>query len=394
MRMRFSRSARISFVTLFAVCLLASAVFGLTATQQHQSGKVRTYYIAADEVDWNYLPSGVDRMMGMKPVGYAKLYTQRGHGYIGSVYRKAMYREYTDSTFLHLKPRPPGQNYLGLVGPIIHAEVGDTVKVVFRNHGSHPYSIHPHGVSYTAAMEGAVQDRGMAMHDADGNSVAPGKTYTYIWQVPERAGPGPNDPSSIGWAYHSHVDERRDVNSGLIGAIIVTRHGSARPDGTPSDVDREFVTYFMYFDENHSWFLKDNVRRFIGKPDPKQLYATTPFDSAGDFDPFMGSGMPAANFKSNMNGYQYANMPMPVMHRGEHVRWYVLTIGEGLNFHTPHWHGNSIVSGGNRADVLNIAPAQSLTADMVPDNPGIWLYHCHVSDHMEAGMVARYQVLP
>jgi hypothetical protein len=29
-----------------------------------------------------------------------------------------------------------------------------------------------------------------------------------------------------------------------------------------------------------------------------------------------------------MNGYQYANMPMPVMHRSERVRWYVLMIGE------------------------------------------------------------------
>jgi hypothetical protein len=26
--------------------------------------------------------------------------------------------------------------------------------------------------------------------------------------------------------------------------------------------------------------------------------------------------------------------------------------------------------------------------------PGIWLYHCHISDHMLAGMVARYQVTP
>jgi Multicopper oxidase len=24
--------------------------------------------------------------------------------------------------------------------------------------------------------------------------------------------------------------------------------------------------------------------------------------------------------------------------------------------------------------------------------PGIWLYHCHISDHMLAGMVARYEV--
>jgi hephaestin len=29
---------------------------------------------------------------------------------------------------------------------------------------------------------------------------------------------------------------------------------------------------------------------------------------------------------------------------------------------------------------------------MVPDDPGIWLFHCHISDHMEVGMVARHEV--
>ena len=33
-----------------------------------------------------------------------------------------------------------------------------------------------------------------------------------------------------------------------------------------------------------------------------------------------------------------------------------------------------------------------VVADMVPDNPGIWLFHCHVNDHITAGMLTRYQV--
>jgi FtsP/CotA-like multicopper oxidase with cupredoxin domain len=33
-------------------------------------------------------------------------------------------------------------------------------------------------------------------------------------------------------------------------------------------------------------------------------------------------------------------------------------------------------------------------ADMVPDNPGAWLFHCHVLDHLVAGMSAHYTVLP
>jgi hephaestin len=87
-------------------------------------------------------------------------------------------------------------------------------------------------------------------------------------------------------------------------------------------------------------------------------------------------------------------MPMPRMKVGDHVRWYLITMGEGFNFHTPHWHGNTVLVNGQRTDVIALSPAQMVTADMIPDDPGIWLFHCHVSDHMEGGMVARYQVLP
>jgi FtsP/CotA-like multicopper oxidase with cupredoxin domain len=27
------------------------------------------------------------------------------------------------------------------------------------------------------------------------------------------------------------------------------------------------------------------------------------------------------------------------------------------------------------------------TVDMKADNPGIWMYHCRVADHLDAGMV-------
>ena len=50
-----------------------------------------------------------------------------------------------------------------------------------------------------------------------------------MWQVTERSGPGPADPSSLLWMYHSHFDEVADVNAGLMGAIIVSRHVRAAP---------------------------------------------------------------------------------------------------------------------------------------------------------------------
>ena len=370
-----------------------AAICVTTASETHTDAAVRQYYIAADEIDWNYMPTGTDGMMPMAPSPYAKFYLTRGPHLIGPVYRKAMYREYTDSTFAHLNPRPATEAYLGILGPIIHAEVGDTIKILFKNNGTHPYSLHPHGVFYEKASEGSPYDDGVDMPTKGGAAVAPGKTFEYVWQVPPRAGPGPRDPNSIVWLYHSHVNERNDVNSGLIGAIIVTRKGMARPDGTPNDVDREVVQLYIEFDENQSWFIDDNVKRFTTDPAHVNLAELTPFDPEGHFDFLLGQGIGVQNFRYNINGYQFANMPMVTMKVGDRVRWYLVTLGEGFNFHTPHWHGNTVLLGGQRTDVVAISPAQMVTADMIPDDPGIWLMHCHVSDHMDAGMVARYQVL-
>jgi FtsP/CotA-like multicopper oxidase with cupredoxin domain len=107
-----------------------------------------------------------------------------------------------------------------------------------------------------------------------------------------------------------------------------------------------------------------------------------------------GRGFAASNFMSSINGYLYGNQPMMTMKLGERVRWYVVTMGTGINFHTPHWHGNVVLDHGSRTDVIAISPAQMATVDMAPDDPGIWMYHCHVDDHMDAGMITRYQVLP
>ena len=45
-----------------------------------------------------------------------------------------------------------------------------------------------------------------------------------------------------------------------------------------------------------------------------------------------------------------------------------------------------------RNDVASLNDMQMVTADMVPDNPGTWLFHCHISMHLSAGMQARYAV--
>jgi len=377
-------------------CMVGMLFFGSTARGQSApaapEGKTRTYYVAADEVNWDYAPSGRDEAMGHPFDEIEKVYTEPGPHRIGRVYKKAIYREYTDGSFTTLKARAPEERYLGLLGPILRGEVGDTIRVVFKNNASHPYSMHPHGVFYQKDSEGADYNDGTAGADKTDGGVPPGATHVYTWQIPERAGPGPNDPSSIFWLYHSHTDELRDVASGLFGAIVVTRRGMALADGRPKDVDHEFVTMFIAINENESWYLEDNIRAHATDPkgvDRTQTSLVTPGGMAGTI---VGTGFVDTNIKSSINGYIFGNLPLMTMMQGDRVRWYVATLGDFNNAHTPHWHGNTVLVAGQRTDVLAVTSAQMVTADMLPDAPGIWLYHCHISDHMLAGMVARYEV--
>ncbi|HEX4038485.1 MAG TPA: multicopper oxidase domain-containing protein [Acidobacteriaceae bacterium] len=382
----------VGFLAALAICLATISPCVLPAHAAPKPGKIRVYYIAADEVEWNFAPSGRDEAMGMPFNAVARGYTQSGPHRIGSVYKKAIYREYTDSTFTTLKPRPAQDQYLGLMGPILHAEVGDTFRIVFRNHASHPFGMHPHGVEYAKDSEGADYNDGTSGPDQQDGCVAPGATHVYTWKATEAAAPGPHDPSSIVWLYHSHCDELRDIASGLFGALIVTRRGMALPNGRPKDVDHEFVTMFIAINENESWYLEDNIREHTTDPNGVNRTEIIPLTAGGMAGTIAGSGFVDSNIKWSINGYIYGNMPMMTMNKGDHVRWYATTLGDFNNAHTPHWHGNTVTVAGQRTDVLSLISAQMITADMVPENPGIWLYHCHISDHMLAGMAARYEV--
>ncbi len=333
--------------------------------------RVRTYYIAADEVLWNYVPSGTN-LITKSPL--PPLLPQQ----LGWTFHKAVYHEYTDATFKHLKPRPAADAYLGILGPVIRAEVGDTVVVVFRNNARFPMTVHAHGLFYTKSSEGAPYQDGIPAGNKPGDRVSTGKTFTYTWQVPARAGPGPGDGSSVVWMYHSHFDEVNDINSGPVGPIVVTAKGMAKPDGSPKDVDQEIFAMFSEFDENSSRYYPINIAD--PKINARHLKPGAPFTLDDEF--------------YSINGLSFGNMPTPVLHLGQRVRWYLMSTMSDFDFHTPHWHGQTVVSNGMRTDLVSLSPMTMVVADMTPDNPGIWLFHCHVNVHLDRGMAARYQVLP
>jgi manganese oxidase len=334
----------------FVALLLALAL------AQAANARERTYYIAADEVVWRYAPHGMDMVAG-KPLPH--LFPEQ----LGWTYRKAIYRQYTDGSFKTLLARPPDELYEGIVGPTIRAEVGDTVVVVFKNNTHAPVDLAPGGIaSHPAAV-----------------AVAPGGVETYHWNIRETDGPGPHDLSSVLYTYESNVNETQDENAGLIGPLIVTRWGSARADGSPSDVDREIIALYSIQAEARSFLIDANLADATINPKHVAKKPGIVFD--------------LSNAIPSINGYTYGNMPIPSMRMGERVRWYMLSTQNDLDGHAPTWDGQTVLYQGNRLDTLSLVVPHEV-ADMVPDDPGIWLLVCEFNVHLDRGMKARYRVLP
>jgi len=394
---------------------LLSACGSSSSSSAVTPGQQRTFFIAAEDVVWDFAPGGVNQINGAPFANYTgalaaedptvPVMTRRiafdnassavnplnftddpAAVQIGTTYRKTLYVEYTDATFTTRKPTAPEWQHLGALGPIIRSEVGDTIKITFKNNTNlgRSYTMHPHGVFYDKSSEGAPYVSGDPNAFIAGNNVAPGGTFTYTWEVPERAGPGPMDGTSVMWMYHSHVNEPQDENTGLIGPMIVYKKGAMKPVGA-AGIDREFVVLFKVYDENDSFHFNDNL-------------LSTKLTQADIDAVILGVGFdPEPNLKHTMNGYLYGTLPLSTMtmKKGENVRWYLMSMGTEVDLHTPHWHGNTVLAlGGMRTDVVGLLPAQMVMADMQPDNIGTWLFHCHVNDHIKAGMIARFKVDP
>ncbi len=316
---------------------------------------IRHYYIAAEDGVWDFAPSGKNLVHcdpGPAPCEIPSPWTD------SHAFPVTRYVQYKDASFGAPVAQP---NWLGILGPIIRAEVGDSVQIRFCNRAtSGSYGMHPHGFRYAKDSEGAHYfGANTGMPPGSGADVAPGACFDYTWIADDDSGPGSGDPSSKVWWYHSHIDEPAETNAGLLGPIIITRRGFARADGSPRDVDQEFVTAFFIFDK------ADGEERGL---------------------------------MHSINGYIFGNLRGLVMHNGQKVRWHVLGMGNEVDLHTPHWHGKTLEVGSGsaarRTDLIELLPGSMVTADMKANNPGEWLYHCHVADHINAGMFTTYLVLP
>lgn len=338
---------------------------GLLFGRKPEAARTRHYYVAAESELWDYAPSGRDEMCG------GPLPPHVGRERKGG---KLRYVQYTDATFT-AKVIP--NRSLGIMGPVLRGVVGEYLAVTFLNRTGQPLSMHPHGLKYDKDNEGAYY----TPSPGRGAAVGPGARFTYVWQLDENSGPMPDEPSSKAWLYHSHGE----ANLGLMGAIIVTDPKRARPDGTPNDVDRELATLFMIFDE--SGLDADAIEAAEYGP-PVANPAVSAASAWADVQQRIEQGS-----RFTINGLVFGNLPGLQVNEGERIRWYLLALGSEQDLHTAHWHGLRVVEEGRRrTDVIELLPASMKVADFVADNPGTWMFHCHVDEHMRQGMFAQLVV--
>uniref|UniRef100_A0AC11ETK9 Uncharacterized protein n=1 Tax=Ovis aries TaxID=9940 RepID=A0AC11ETK9_SHEEP len=335
------------------------------------------YYIAAKEIFWDYAPSGINFFSGnslTEAGSESHFYFEQGPTRIGGTYKKLVYFEYTDASFQTQKAKA---THLGLLGPVIKAEVGQIIQVTFYNNASLPLSIHPHGLLYNKNNEGSFYRTPGGGTPSPSSHVNPGATFVYTWEVPTDVGPTSTDPNCLTWSYFSSVDFKTDINSGLIGPLLVCRNGSLGEDGKQKGIDKEFYLLAAIFDENRSYLLDKNIRIFTTEP-----------ENVDTKDP----NFQESNKMYSINGYMYGNLPGLDMCLGDNVSWHVLSVGSSQDFHGIYFSGNTFTSLGSRDDTISVTPHISQTLLMTPDSIGIFDVVCITSEHYIGGMKHKYQV--
>jgi len=213
-------------------------------------------------------------------------------------------------------------------GPLLRFYVGEKVEIVVRNRLPQPTTVHWHGMAVPNDMDG--------VPGVTQSPIRPGGEFVYRFTVTAQM---------IGTHhYHSHVNDDFQVDSGLDGPLIVDPSPQAAKS---EDIDALYVigAFKVGGSESENAFLLD------GK------------------------------------AYPYA--PALAVPPGATVRLRLINAG-AEDSHVMHLHGYtfSIVAlDGNalrvpiEANTVTLAPSQTADIVFTADNPGKWMFHCHILDH-------------
>lgn len=251
----------------------------------------------------------------------------------------------------------PAWTYNGRVpGPALRAKEGERLRIVFRNHASHPHSIHFHGI-HAARMDG-VPGAGM---------VDPGDEFTYEF-----------DAKPFGChLYHCHaMPLRRHIHKGMYGAFVIDPDPERHPDhvdvarsrllGTPENAGwQELVMVMNAFDTN--------------------------FDSENEF------------YAVNTVAHAFMKRPIRIV-KGKPVRIYLVNVIEFDPINSFHLHANffdyydqgtTLTPTLKTVDLITQCQAQRgiLEFTFAEHEPGLYMFHPHQTEFTELGWVGMFDVV-
>lgn len=254
--------------------------------------------------------------------------------------------------------------YNGTVpGPALRVKVGEILRVRVINKHNRVHSFHAHLTSYPIEMDGSQSN--IINNKGTGAMIAPGKEYTYEYR--------PEVPGAT--YYHCHAADKefpinQHILQGLYGMIIVE-------DPKAAAVREEIL------------FMAETTRLRKGTVPPYVMN---------------GMGVPGGELaleeifkKEGLKGVVAQlgkTVPFFKMKVGETMKLHVVNIGN-LD-HTLHVHEIPLVSlavlNGRPwpAQVVPLLSGAMDTLQITFKNPGIWLFHCHVVSHADAGMIGVF----
>jgi FtsP/CotA-like multicopper oxidase with cupredoxin domain len=247
-----------------------------------------------------------------------------------TLFPTVVYRRYT-TRWGHVLPNQiAGSSNQDLIpGPLLRARVGDRLLVHFKNLDTLYHR--PHSMHFHGVHYKPSSDGAYlpGFSGRDGD-VEPGQSWTYRLTA---------GADSVGvWPYHDHSPSMDDsIAGGMFGMLSIIGANESWPD-------REFEVVFAPMGQ----FQTIDGRAFVG------------------------------------------NTPVFTSFVGETIQWDVMAMGS--EHHTFHVHGHRWISGGVPRDTQSIGPAETYRIRWREEDPGTWLYHCHVEAHMMAGMIGIYQV--
>jgi FtsP/CotA-like multicopper oxidase with cupredoxin domain len=250
----------------------------------------------------------------------------------------------------------PAWTYNGRVpGPTLRVTEGERIRIAFRNQGSHPHSMHFHGI-HSARMDG-VPGAGV---------VAPGGEFVYEF-----------DAFPFGChLYHCHaLPLKRHIHKGMYGAFIVDPDPARHPEHAAVARSRLLGT-----PENGEW--------------QELLMVMNGFDTDFDGDNEV--------YAVNTVGHYFSKHPIRIA-RARPVRIYLVNVLEfdlinslhlHANFFDYYDHGTTLTPTIRTIDTVMQCQAQRgiLEFTFKDHEPGLYMFHAHQSEFAELGWMGMFDV--